>query len=336
VSGQPAFALMTDQRPPLLTRLWRVVVGAQESWITLAVLAIGLTVAQISPHFGTLSNLGNVLQNLCFIGLLALGMTPVIITGGIDISIGSVMGLAGVVYGVLLQADWSIAPAALAALLTGIACGAFNGFLIAYVRLSPFVVTLGTLSAFRSLAIVVTSNQAVYSFGHDESLVTALGGGQTLGVANVFYAMVACGLVLHYALTNSRWGRYVYAIGGNERATRLTGIPTRRVKLSAYVVAGFMAALGGIFLAGWLGSVTNALGTGDELRVIAATVIGGASLAGGYGTVYGAMIGSALIEEIRNALLLAGVDPFWQGLFVGLFILAAVILQRVQSGRQED
>jgi ribose transport system permease protein len=336
VSGQPAFAVLTDQRPPLPARLRRTVLGAQETWITLAVLAIGLAVAQISPQFGTVSNLGNVLQNLCFIGLLALGMTPVIVGGGIDISVGSVMGLAGVVYGVLLQADWSFPPAALAALLTGIACGCFNGFLIAYVRLSPFVVTLGTLSAFRSLAIVVTSNQAVYSFGHAEPFVTALGGGKTFGVANVFYAMAICGLVLHYALKNSRWGRYVYAIGGNERATRLTGIPTRRVKLSAYVVAGLMAALTGIFLAGWLGSVTNALGTGDELRVIAATVIGGASLAGGYGTVYGAIVGSALIEEIRNALLLAGVDPFWQGLFVGLFILLAVILQRVQSGQPED
>jgi ribose transport system permease protein len=336
VSEQPAFAVLTDSRPPLLARLRSAVLGAQELWITLAVLVIGLVVAQISPQFGTLSNLGNVLQNLCFIALLALGMTPVIVTGGIDISIGSVMGLAGVVYGVLLQADWSLLPAALAALSTGIACGCFNGFLIAYVRLSPFVVTLGTLSAFRSLAIVVTSNQAVYSFGHAEPFVTALGGGQTLGVANVFYAVLICGLVLHLVLKNSRWGRYIYAIGGNERATRLTGIPTRRVKLSAYAVAGFMAALAGMFLAGWLGSVTNALGTGDELRVIAATVIGGASLAGGRGTVYGAIIGSVLIEEIRNALLLAGVDPFWQGLFVGVFILLAVFLQRVQSGREED
>lgn len=331
-----AFAVLTDQRPPLLVRLRQKVLGAQELWITFAVLVIGLGVAQISPHFGTLSNLGNVLQNLCFIGILALGMTPVIISGGIDISIGSVMGLAGVVYGVLLQADWAFVPAALAALVTGVACGAFNGFMIAYVRLSPFVVTLGTLSAFRSLAIVVTSNQAVYSFGHAEPFVTALGGGQTFGIANVFYAMLVCAIVLHYALTNTRWGRYIYAIGGNERATRLTGIPTRRIKLSAYAVAGFMAALTGIFLAGWLGSVTNALGTGDELRVIAATVIGGASLAGGYGTVYGAIIGSALIEEIRNALLLAGIDPFWQGLFVGLFILLAVILQRVQTGQDED
>ena len=336
MSGQPAFAVLTDQRPSLLARVRRTVLGAQELWITLAVLVIGLVVSQISPHFATFSNLGNVLQNLCFIGLLALGMTPVIITGGIDISVGSMMGLSGVVYGVLLQASMPFVPAALAALLTGLACGCLNGFLIAYVRLSPFVVTLGTLSAFRSLAIVVTSNQAVYSFGQAENFVNALGGGKTFGIANVFYAMLLCGVVLHLALKNFRWGRYIYAVGGNERATRLTGIPSRRVKLSAYGFAGFMSALAALFLVGWLGSVTNALGTGDELRVIAATVIGGASLSGGYGTVYGAVIGSVLIEEIRNALLLAGVDPFWQGLFVGLFILLAVFLQRVQAGREED
>jgi ribose transport system permease protein len=263
-------------------------------------------------------------------------MTPVIITGGIDISVGSIMGLSGVVYGVLLEANVPFAGAAPIALLTGLLCGLINGYLIAYVRLSAFVVTLGTLSAYRSLSIVVTSNQAVYSFGQSEAFVNALGGGHTFGLANVFYALLLCAVVLHLALRNSRWGRYVYAVGGNERATRLTGIPTRRVKLSAYAFNGVMAAVAALFLVGWLGSVTNSLGQGDELRVIAATVIGGASLAGGYGTVYGAIIGSVLIEEIRNALLLAGVDPFWQGLFVGLFILLAVFLQRLQAGAEED
>jgi ribose transport system permease protein len=332
----PAVMTFADAPPSLWERLRRNVFGAQEFWITIAVLVIGIGVSQISPQFATVSNLGNVLQNLCFIGLLALGMTPVIISGGIDISVGSTMGLAGVVYGVLLQANWPFAPAAIAALLTGLACGAFNGFMIAYVRLPPFVVTLGTLSAYRSLAIVVSGNQAVFSFGRAEAFANALGGGKTFGLANVFYALLVFAIALQLMLTNSRWGRFIYAVGGNERATRLTGIPSRRVKLSAYAFAGFMAAIAGIFLAGWLGSVTNALGVGDELRVIAATVIGGASLLGGYGSVYGAVIGSVLIEEIRNALLLAGVDPFWQGLFVGAFILLAVLLQRAQSGPQED
>ena len=188
-----ALAPFADAPPPLRERLRRNLFGAQEFWITLAVLVIGIGVSQISPQFATASNLGNVLQNLCFVGLLALGMTPVIVSGGIDISVGSTMGLAAVTYGVLLQAEWSFAPAALAGLLMGLACGAFNGFMIAYMRLSPFVVTLGTLSAYRSLAIVVSGNQAVYSFGKDEAFVNALGGGKTFGLPNVFYAMLVFG-----------------------------------------------------------------------------------------------------------------------------------------------
>ena len=315
---------------------WRAWLGSQELWITVAVLVIGVVVSRLTPHFATFSNLGNVLQNLCFIGIVALGITPVIITGGIDISVGSITGLCAVTLGVLLEANWSFWSGALVTLAVGLAAGCFNGFLIAYVRLSPFVVTLGTLSAYRSLAIVVTANQAVYSFGHAEPLTLAIGGGHTFGIANVFYALAVCAVALHFLLKMTRWGRYIYAVGGSEHATRLTGIPVRRIKLSAYAFAGLLTAIAAIFLVGWLGSVTNGIGQGDELRVIAAAVIGGASLAGGYGSAFGAVIGSALIEEIRNSLLLAGVDPFWQGLFVGLFILLAVFLQRLQTMREED
>lgn len=312
------------------------VLRSQELWITLAVAAMGIVVAAIAPRFATPGNLGNILQNFCFIAILAIGATPIVIAGGIDISIGSLMGLCGVVMGLLLQADWPLWAALPATLLLGAALGAFNGFCVAYLRLAPFLVTLGTLSLFRSVALIVSNNQVVYSFGHAEAAVLALGGGRTLGVANVFWCMVACAAVLQFMLSMTRWGRYVQAIGGNERATRLTGIPVRAIKLSVYAFGGLMGGVTAVFLVGWLGSVTNALGTGDELRVIAGTVIGGASLAGGYGSAYGAAIGSLLIEVIRNALLLAGVNPFWQGAFVGSFILLAILLQRLQTRGEED
>ena len=135
----------------------------------------------------------------------------------------------------------------------------------------------------------------------------------------------------------TRWGRYIFAVGGNARAARLTGIPGQTgSKSPSYAFGGLMAAVTSVFLVAWLGSVTNALGQGDELRVIAGTVIGGASLAGGYGTAYGAVIGSLLIEELRNALLLAGVNPFWQGTFIGSVIVLAIILQRIQVTEEED
>jgi ribose transport system permease protein len=316
--------------------IWRRIVASQEFWITLTVLAMGLIVSMITPHFATYTNLGNVLQNFCYIGILAIGMTPILITGGIDISVGSIMGLCGVVLGLLLQADWPLWAGLSATLLLGIALGAINGGLVAYLRLPPFLVTLGMLSVARSMALIVSSGQVVYSFGQSEKAIFALGGGKMIGVPNVVYAMVASALVLHFLLTMTRWGRYVSAIGGNQRAARLTGIPVRPIKVSVYMFGGLMAAITSVFLVGWLGSVTNALGQGDELRVIAGTVIGGASLAGGYGTAYGAVIGSLLIEELRNALLLAGVNPFWQGTFIGGFIILAIILQKIQVTEEED
>jgi ribose transport system permease protein len=316
----------------LLTRILR----SQEFWITLAVLLIGLVVTLITSRFASYTNLGNILQNFCFIGLLAIGMTPILITGGIDISVGSQLGLCGVVLGLLLQADCPLWLGVAATLLLGAGLGAINGWFIAYLRLPSFLVTLGMLSVARSMALVVSNGEAVYSYGQAEDAITQLGGGKTLGLANVVYALVAAGIVLQLLLSYSAWGRHVQAVGGNERAARLTGIPVKRIKLSVYMFGGLMAALTSVFLVGWLGSVTNALGQGDELRVIAGTVIGGASLVGGYGTAYGAIIGSLLIEEIRNALLLAGVNPFWTGAFVGGFILLAIVLQRIHVTDEES
>lgn len=308
-------------------------VGTQEAWIALAILALGLVVSLIAPRFATSGNLLNVFQNACFIGLMALGMTPVIISGGIDISVGSILGLCGVTLGILCNAGSPLGAAIPAVLLLGVACGMVNGAVIAYLRLPPFVVTLATLSIGRSLALVVSDNQVFYEFGTATDALLALGGGATFGLPNVVYALILGVIVLHFLLTMTRWGRYIFAVGGNENAARLAGIPVELIKISAYAFSGLMAAATGIFLVGWLGAVTNAIGTGYELQVIAATVIGGASLVGGFGTAIGAGIGAILVEVIRNALLIAGVNPFWQGTFVGSFILAAVLLERIRSSR---
>ena len=307
--------------------------GTQEAWITLAILALGIVVSLIAPRFASSGNLLNVFQNACFIGLMALGMTPVIISGGIDISVGSILGLCGVTLGILCNAGWPLPIAIAAVLLLGIVCGSINGVIIAYLRLPPFVVTLATLSIGRSLALVVSNNQVFYDFGTATETLLALGGGKTFGLPNVVYALIVGVIVLHFLLTMTRWGRYIFAVGGNENAARLSGIPVELIKISAYAFSGMMAAVTAIFLVGWLGAVTNAIGTGYELQVIASTVIGGASLVGGFGSAIGAAIGAILVEVIRNALLIAGVNPFWQGTFVGSFILAAVLLERIRSSR---
>jgi ribose transport system permease protein len=307
---------------------------AQETWIALAILVLGLVVSMIAPKFATPGNLLNIFQNACFIGIMAIGMTPVIISGGIDISVGSILGMCGVTLGIVLNADMPLVVGIVATLAMGILCGTVNGTIIAYVKLPPFIVTLATLSIGRSLALVLTNNQVFYEFGRASDAIVALGGGYTFGLPNVVYALVIGVIVLHFLLTMSRWGRYLFAIGGNEPAARLSGIPVDLIKISAYAFSGFMVAVTAIFLVGWLGAVTNSIGTGYELQVIASTVIGGASLTGGFGSALGAGIGAILVETIRNALLLAGVNPFWQGTFVGCFILAAVLLERIRSVRR--
>jgi ribose transport system permease protein len=242
------------------------------------------------------------------------------------------MGLAGIVLG-LMMADHGIGFwwAALIALLVAAAAGLINGLLIAYLNLSPFVVTLGMLSIGRSLALAVSNNKFFHEFGEWEATLQELGGGQSLGIANSVWILLVLTLLMAFVLRFTAWGRHVYAVGGNEHAARLTGVPVNLIKVSVYVLSSVMAGIAAILMVGWQGSVTNALGLTYELKVIASSVIGGVNLAGGEGGAIGTFIGAVLIELIRNSLLLAGVDPYWQGTFVGLFIIFAVLLERIRG-----
>jgi ribose transport system permease protein len=307
------------------------VIASQPFWVTVALLIICLVMSWLQPDaFASTDNLFNITRNFAFIGIMALGMTAVILTGGIDLSVGSVMGVVGVVTGLILQAQQHWALAILGGLVAGVIAGGVNGFLVAYVRLPSFVVTLGMLSVARSLAIVMSQNKMIYEFGPYGDTFNAIGGGDILGVANPVWLLLLMTLVFAFIFNFTPWGRYLHAIGGNENAARLTGVPVDRVKFMAYVVSGLTAAIASVMIVGWQGSAINALGQGYELRVIASTVIGGANLIGGEGGAYGALVGAALIEVIRNSLLMAGVDANWQGTFVGVFIVLAVLLERIR------
>lgn len=308
--------------------------GSQPFWVLVALVAICLVMSWLQPDaFASLDNLFNITRNFAFIGIMALGMTAVILTGGIDLSVGSVMGLVGVVCGLILQAEQHWALAVLAGVATGALCGAVNGGLIAYARLPPFVVTLGMLSVARSLAIVLSQNKMIYEFGPYGDTFNMIGGSEILGIATPVWMLAVLTLIFGFVFNLTAWGRYLYAIGGNEKAAQMTGVPVERIKLQAYIVCSLTAAIAAIMIVGWQGSAINALGQGYELRVIASTVIGGANLMGGEGGAFGAFIGAALIEVIRNSLLMAGVDANWQGTFVGVFIILAVLLERVRGGR---
>ena len=324
-------------------------VSEQSFWVSIALLGICFVMFFVEDAFSSKDNFFNITRNFSFIGIIAVGMTFVIITAGIDLSVGSIMGLTGVVCGLFLDATYLpswyyeaiveggfllniyVWVAIFVALLAGIILGAINGFLIAYLKLSPFVVTLGMMAMARSLALVVSNNKMFYQFGPKDELFYEIGGGSILGFANATWLLVILTIFMGWVLKYTAYGKHVYAVGSNKNAAELTGINVRWIEMSVYMISGFFAAVAAVMIVGWMGSVTNALGYAYELRVIAATVIGGANLMGGVGSTYGAFIGAALMETIRNSLLMAGIDPYWQGTFLGLFIIGAVWLEKVKN-----
>jgi ribose transport system permease protein len=320
-------------------------VSEQSFWVSIALLGICFVMFFVEDAFSSKDNLFNITRNFSFIGIMAIGMTFVIITAGIDLSVGSIMGVTGVICGLFLDAqylpEWYskasyfegvyVWISIFLALLAGALIGAVNGYLIAYLKLSPFVVTLGMMAIARSLALVVSNNKMFYEFGPKDEMFYEIGGGSIFGVANATWLLIVLTILMGLVLKYTSYGKHVYAVGSNKKAAELSGINTRWIEMSVYIISGLFAAISAVMIVGWMGSVTNALGYTYELRVIAATVIGGANLMGGVGGTFGAFIGAALMETIRNSLLMAGIDPYWQGTFLGLFIVGAVWLEKVKN-----
>lgn len=326
------------------SQLSRILVS-QEFWVTIAVVLMALWLVINTDAFDTWRNLRNAMLNMAFIGIIALGQSCVIITAGIDLSVGSVMAVGAVGTGLMMTSGWGIELAFIGGLLAAMAVGLFNGVLVAFVKLPPFVVTLGTLSICRTISMVATNNQLIYEFGDDQQALFDLGTGgigTVLGIESdsrlldtpfPFVVMVVLTVVLSYFLYLTRWGRHIFAVGGNEHAARLTGVPVAFIKVSAYVFCSATAGLSGILMMGWAGSLNNSIGLNYELRVIASTVIGGANLMGGYASAYGAFIGAALLEILRNSLVLLKIDTNYHLGFLGLFIIFAVLLERMRDSR---
>lgn len=316
-----------------LSILW----GSQTFWVLIAVILACIYLTFATDAFATTKNFYNITRNFTFVAIIALGMTLVIITGGIDLSVGSVLCLCSMILGVVMHAGYGIEVGIAAAIATALIIGAFNGVLIAYVGLPSFVVTLGMLSVARSLAMVASNNTVVFQFGPDHDKLLALGGGAwVFGIANPVIYMIVLALITGFVLRWTRFGRYVFAIGGNEQAAILTGVPVKPIKVAVYMISALSAGITGIIQTGWLGAITTNIGAGLELQVIAAAVIGGAALAGGAGTATGAVIGAALIEVIRNSLGLLGINAFWQGTVIGGAILIAVLFDRVRNLAQRE
>jgi ribose transport system permease protein len=277
----------------------------------------------LTPHFLTVSNLLNIAQQTSINAIVAVGMTFVIISGGIDLSVGSIVALSGVVLGTLLHEGQPVAIAIPAALLIGVAAGLLNGALISFGRLPPFIATLGMMSVARGAALVFTEGRPVSGF--DESF-RWLATGSVGPIPAPVIVMVLVYAVAHIVLTRTTFGRYVYAIGGNEEATRLSGVAVRFHKTAIYCVAGLMSAVAAIVLTARLNSAQPIAGMMYELDAIAATVIGGTSLMGGEGSLGGTLVGALIMGVLRNGLNLLGVSSFVQQIVIGAVIVGAVLV----------
>src|SRR6201997_191913 len=229
------------------------------------------------PQFRDLQNITNITRNFSFVGIVAMGMTCVILTGGIDLSVGSVWGMTAVIVAYLLTHSWPVPLAILISLLAASGIGLLNGLCITRLKMSPFVPTLATLAIARSFALIITHGRPISIFGDEYQSFLWLGGGDILGIPNPFIIFCVTAVFFWVLLSRTVWGRYVYAVGGNERTARLTGLHVDRLKIIVYILSALMAGIAGLTQFSYLGSVTADMGNGNELAVIAATVIGGAN-----------------------------------------------------------
>jgi ribose/xylose/arabinose/galactoside ABC-type transport system permease subunit len=295
--------------------------------IVLAIVLESAVFVIIAPQFFSLPNLINVALSIAITGILAVGMTAVILTGGIDLSVGSVAALAGVV-AAMIASSGRVFSASLVALGIGLAVGLFNGLMIAQFRVPPFVVTLAMLTICRGLAFIVTSGRSI---GNLPASFGVFGRERLLGVPVPVLLMLVVFVAGWFVLKHMVLGRYIYAIGGNREAAFLAGINAKRVILTVYLLNGLLVGLAGLVLASRLGAGVPNAGLQYELDVIAAVVVGGTSLNGGRGSVTGTFWGAVFIGVLNNGLNLAGIDPYMQKIALGLVILLAVLADQINK-----
>jgi erythritol transport system permease protein len=312
--------------------------------IALGVLTLVLSV--LSPEFLTTGNLSILIKHVAINAILAIGMTFVILSGGIDLSVGSIVGVCGMIAGLLLSRGlalpflgvvvyphtWFVIVIVLAA---GMAIGAINGWLVSSLRVAPFIATLGTMYIARGAGLLMSDGATFPNLSGDASLGNTgfpwIGAGNLAGIPVPIWLMAALAAVAIFVASRTPFGRQVYAVGGNERAALLSGVRVAGVRRRVYVISGFCAALVGVIIAAQLGAAHPATGTTFELNAIAAVVLGGTSLMGGRGTVGGTLIGAFVIGVLADGLVLLGVSEFWQMVVKGLVIVVAVVLDQFQK-----
>jgi ribose transport system permease protein len=288
---------------------------------------LGVVFTILSPYFFSANNLLTVATQTAVIAIIAVGQTYVLITGGIDLAIGSNMALAGMIAGLAMRAQVPVPLAVFMGLATGAISGGVSGALVAFGRLPPFIATLGSMTVVRGLALTLT--QAIPISGLPKGF-TIWGTGATLGIPNPVIVMVLLVVIFAFILAKTKLGRHVYATGSNFEAARLSGVNTKKVLLSVYIFSGLLAAFAGLIMAARIISAQPAAGDGYELDAVASSVIGGTSTMGGEGSVAGTFIGAFVIGVLRNGLNLIGVSPFIQKIVIGVVIVGSVFFDKIK------
>ncbi|TDL87206.1 ribose ABC transporter permease [Vibrio vulnificus] len=296
----------------------------------LALVLLFIVITVLNPSFMEPNNILNLLRQTSINALIAFGMTFIILTGGIDLSVGSILALSSALMAGMMVSGLDPILAILVGILLGAIMGVINGILVSKGKMAPFIVTLATMTIFRGLTLVYTDGKPITGIG-DSVMFQMLGRGYFLGVPVPAVVMVIAFFILWFLLHKTSFGRKTYAIGGNERASRISGIKVDRVKVAIYGLAGTMAAIAGAILTSRLNSAQPTAGQSYEMDAIAAVVLGGTSLSGGKGRLFGTLVGVLIIGTLNNGMNLLGVSSFYQQVVKGAVILIAVLLDRKKS-----
>ena len=297
-------------------------------FVSLIVLFIGLAVA--SPHFLTPTNLSSVVRQTAVINIMALGMTIIIISGGIDLSVGAILAMGGLLGTMAMAKGMPILAGVSIGIVTGLVCGLLNGVLISRLNIAPFIVTLGTLGIFRGATLIISNGLPVHEIPPSFAF---LGEGNLLYVPFVLWLLLLCAVAVHIILDHTKLGRYAFAIGSNPAAAMYAGIPVRKYTVAVYAIGGMLTGLSGMIEASRLMTGQPTAGQGYELQAIAAVVIGGGSLTGGEGSVIGTLIGAFIMGLLSNGSDLLGISNYVQQVVIGAVIILAVTVDEVRKRR---
>lgn len=300
-------------------------------WIIVVAVLMAAFLSLLSPYFLTFGNMTNLLKQVSIVAILAAGQAVVIISGGIDLSVGSVLALSAVTTGWLIQAGVSPWTATLGGLLMGTFAGFLNGLVITKAKIPPFIATLGMLGIARGMALVITNGLSFQVF---DPFFLYIGNGTLFGLPVPVYFVIVTYAVMQVVLFSTQFGRHVYAIGGDEKVSRLQGINVVAQKIKIYTISGFLAALASVVLIGRIAATPPDVAQGIELQAIAAVIIGGISFTGGRGSVLTALVGAFIMAMITNGLNIIGVSSFWQQVLIGLVIIVAVWLDNVKNAHR--